>query len=66
MLFTLCIIHREHLAATKPPADFKSVLDKVVKTFYDVRSPVLNSRLFKTLCENMVSYFEQRVHTEAR
>jgi len=37
MLFTLCIIHREHLAATKPPADLKNVLDNVLKTVNEVR-----------------------------
>jgi len=38
-----CIIHPEHLATTKPPVDFKRVLDTVVKTFYEVRSGVFNS-----------------------
>jgi len=37
MLFTLCIIYREHLAATKPPADLINVLDNVVKTVNVVR-----------------------------
>ena len=32
MLLTLYIIHRDHLAAMKPPADLKNVLDKVMKT----------------------------------
>jgi len=43
MLFTLCIIHREHLAATKPPADLKNVLDNVLKTVNEVRCWILNS-----------------------
>ena len=45
MLLTLCVIHREHLAETKPPANLKNVLDNVVKTVNEVRSRVLNSRL---------------------
>jgi len=32
MLLTLYIIHRDHLAAMKQPADLKNVLDKVMKT----------------------------------
>jgi len=34
MLLTLYIIHRGHLTATKPPADLKNVLDKVMKTVH--------------------------------
>jgi len=30
MCCLLCIIHQEHLAATKPPADLKNVVDNVV------------------------------------
>jgi len=56
MLFTLCIIHREHiLAATKLPADLKNVWDNVVKAVNEVRSRVLNSRLSKPLFESMLS-----------
>jgi len=55
MLLTLYVIHREQPAATKPPADLKNVLRKVVKNANEVRSRVLNSGLFKTLCEDMVS-----------
>jgi len=55
MLLTHYIIHREHSAATKPPADLENVPHKVVKNVNEVRSRVLNSGLFKTLCEDMVS-----------
>ena len=50
-----CIIHPEHLATTKPPVDFKRVLDTVVKTFYEVRSGVFNSSWKITLCKNIWS-----------
>ena len=55
LLFTLCIITQERLAAKKQPADLKNVLDNVVKSVNEVRSRVLNSRLSKTLCESMLS-----------
>ena len=45
-------------------AELKNVLDNVVKTVNEVKSQVMTSRLFKTLCENMVSEFEHLLHTE--
>jgi len=55
MLFTLCIIHRERLAAKKLPTDLQNVLSNALKTVNEVRSGHLNSRLFKTLRERMDS-----------
>ena len=46
MLFTYCIIHREHLASKKLSPDLKNVLTNAVKIVNAIRSRPLNSRLF--------------------
>ena len=46
LLFTHCIIHREHLASKKLSQEFKDVLNDFVKLANKIRSRPLNSRLF--------------------
>ena len=53
MLFTHCIIHREHLASKKLSLDLKNVLTNAVKIINAIRSRPLNSRLFQAFCESM-------------
>ena len=55
MLFTHCIIHREHLTSKKLSTDLKNVLTNAVKIVYAIRSRPLNSRLLQALCESMDS-----------
>ena len=67
MLFTHCIIHREHLASKKLSPDLKNVLTNAVKIFNAIRSRSLNSRLFQALCESMDSQHDHLLlHTEVR
>ena len=53
MLFTHCIINREHLASKKLSTDLKNVLTNAVAIVNAIRSRPLNSRLFQALCESM-------------
>ena len=67
MLFTHCIIHREHLASKKLSPDLKNVLTNAVKIVNAIRSRPLNSRLFQALCESMDSQHDHLLlHAEVR
>ena len=67
MLFTHCIIHREHLASKKLSPDLKNVLTNAVKIVNATRSRPLNSRLFQALCESMDSQHDHLLlHAEVR
>ena len=66
MLFTHCIIHREHLALKKLSPDVKNVLTNVVKIVNAIRSRPLNSKLFQALCESMDSQHDYLLHAEIR
>ncbi|XP_041849953.1 zinc finger BED domain-containing protein 5-like [Melanotaenia boesemani] len=64
---THCCIHREQLAAKKMPQSLKSVLDESVKIVNMIKGKSLNTRLFKTLCEEMGSEHTKLLfHTEVR
>lgn len=65
--WTHCCIHRQSLACKGLPPDFKSVLDEAVKIVNVIKSKALNSRLFKSLCEDMDSiHLNLLYHTEVR
>ena len=67
ILFTHCIIHREHLASKKLSPDLQNVLTNAVKIVNAIRSRPLNSRLFQALCESMDSQHDHLVlHAEVR
>ena len=67
MLFTHCIIHREHLASKKLSPDLKNVLTNAVKIVNVIRSRPLNSRLFQALCKCMDSQHDYLLlHAEVR
>ena len=67
ILFTHCIIHREHLASKKLSPDLKNVLTNAVKIVNAIRSRPLNSRLFQALCESMDSQHDHLLlHAEVR
>ena len=67
MLFTHCIIHREHLTSKKLSPDLKNELTNAVKIVNAIRSRPLNSRLFQALCESMDSQHDHLLlHAEVR
>ena len=66
MLFTHCIIHREHLASKKLSPDL-NLLTNAVKIVNAIRSRPLNSRLFQALCESMdLQHDHLLLHAEVR
>ena len=67
LLFTHCIIHREHLASKKLSPELKDVLNDSAKIVNAIQSPPLNSRLFQLLCESINSQHEHLfLHAEVR
>ena len=69
MLFTHCIIHREHSrkASKKLSPDLKNVLTNALKIVNAIKSRPLNSRLFQALCESMDSQHDHLLlHAEVR
>ena len=51
--FTHCMIHRHVLAIKTLPNDLADVLSNVVKIVNHIRGSTVNSRIFKTLCQEM-------------
>ena len=51
--FLHCMIHRFALSCKVLPAEFFDVLSLVIKMVNNVKGSVLNSRLFKILCEDL-------------
>ena len=67
MLFSHCIMHREHLASKKLSPDLKNVLSNAVKIVNAIRSRPLNSKLFQALSESMDSQYDHLLlHAEVR
>ena len=67
LLFTHCIIHREHLSLKKLPPDLKNVITKAVNIVNAIRSRSLNSRLFQALYESMDSQQDHLLfHTKVK
>jgi len=62
-----CVLHRHALAVKKMPSSLKEVLDESVKIINFIKSGPKNTRLFKMLCEDMVSLHTfLLLHTEVR
>ena len=51
--FTHCMIHRHALAMKTLPNDLADVLSDVVKILNHIRGSAMNSRIFKTYCQEM-------------
>ena len=65
IMFTHCIIHREHLVAKKMSPELHEVLSDVIKIINEIRHKALNSRIFETLCQEMGSqYTHLLLHAE--
>ncbi|XP_043943211.1 zinc finger BED domain-containing protein 5-like [Protopterus annectens] len=62
-----CCIHRQSLACKNLPGELKLVLDEAVKVVNFIKSKSTNSRIFKALCEEMMSpHSTLLLHTEVR
>ncbi|XP_043923363.1 zinc finger BED domain-containing protein 5-like [Protopterus annectens] len=62
-----CCIHRQSLACKNFPGELKLVLDEAVKVVNFIKSKSTNSRIFKALCEEMMSpHSTVLLHTEVR
>ncbi|GBO35358.1 Zinc finger BED domain-containing protein 5 [Araneus ventricosus] len=62
-----CCIHRQSLAAKPLPDSLKEVLNQSVKVVIFIKANSTNTRLFKSLCEDMGSlHTTLLLHTEAR
>lgn len=62
-----CCIHRQNLASKKLPEELKLVLDDAVKIVNFIKSRSTNCRLFKALCDEMMSEHSALLfHTEVR
>ena len=57
IMFTHCIIHREHLVAKKMSPELNKVLSDVIKIINEIRHKALNFWIFETLCEEMGSHY---------
>ena len=65
--FTHCMIHGEALVAKKMFTDLHEVLSIAIKIINYIKSNVLNSRLFRNLCQDMNSEYQSLLlHTEVR
>ncbi|CAH1102132.1 unnamed protein product [Psylliodes chrysocephalus] len=65
--FVHCMIHREALAAKHLQPDVNKVLEQVVTIINFIKARALNSRLFKIMCREMGSEYENLLlHTEVR
>ena len=65
--FLHCMIHRFALSCKVLPAEFFDVLSLMIKMVNNIKGSALNSRLFKTLCEDLgadhsVLLFHSNVH----
>lgn len=56
--FVHCMIHREALAAKHLQPDVNKVLEQVVTIINFIKARALNSRLFKIMCREMGSEYE--------
>ncbi|XP_025411828.1 zinc finger BED domain-containing protein 5-like [Sipha flava] len=62
-----CILHRHALAMKNIPLCLKNGLDEVIKIVNFIKSHPLKSRLFKILCDDLVSIHNTLLfHTEIR
>uniref|UniRef100_A0A5S6R034 DUF4371 domain-containing protein n=1 Tax=Trichuris muris TaxID=70415 RepID=A0A5S6R034_TRIMR len=62
-----CVIHREHLAATRLSNRLNSSLQLVINAINKIKSNPLNDRLFRQLCEESdAEYKRLLLHTEVR
>jgi len=62
-----CVLHRHSLACKEMPVSFKLVLDQAVQIINLIKARALNSRLFRVICNDMGSKFENLLfHTEVR
>uniref|UniRef100_A0A9J8C488 Uncharacterized protein n=1 Tax=Cyprinus carpio carpio TaxID=630221 RepID=A0A9J8C488_CYPCA len=62
-----CSIHREALATKNMPGELLTVLHDVVKIVNFIKARPLNSRIFRTICNEMGSEHETLLlHTEVR
>jgi len=62
-----CCIHRQSLASKNLPGELKLVLDEVVKLVNFIKARSTNLRIFKALCEDMISPHSSLLfHTEVR
>ncbi|XP_043934413.1 zinc finger BED domain-containing protein 5-like [Protopterus annectens] len=62
-----CCIHRQSLACKNLPGELKVVLDEAVKVVNFIKSKSTNSRIFKAVCEEMMSpHSTLLLHTEVR
>lgn len=62
-----CFIHRQALAAKTLPNELNSVLRVCIKVVNYIKNSALNTRLFKTLCEDLGSDHKTLLfHTEVR
>ena len=67
IIVTHCIIHRQILAAKTLPENFKNCLNTLIKMINFIKSSALNTRIFKLLCEEMGSKYDNLLyHTEVR
>ena len=67
IMSTHCIIHREQLVAKTMSPELHKVLSDVIKIINEIRHKALNSRIFKTLCEEIGSqYIHLLPHAEVR
>ncbi|XP_043916151.1 zinc finger BED domain-containing protein 5-like [Protopterus annectens] len=63
----LLVIARQSLACKNLPGELKLVLDEAVKVVNFIKSQSTNSRIFKALCEEMMSpHSTLLLHTEVR
>ncbi|XP_060866274.1 zinc finger BED domain-containing protein 5-like [Metopolophium dirhodum] len=62
-----CCIHRQSLVSKNLPGEQKLVLDEAVKLVNFIKARSTNLRIFKALCEDMMSpYSSLLLHTEVR
>jgi|UniRef100_A0A2S2QK75 hypothetical protein len=62
-----CCIHRQSLASKNFPGELKLVLDEAVKLVNFIKARSTNSRVFKAICEDMMSPHSSLLfHTEVK
>ena len=65
--FTQCMLHRYALSMRTIPNDMKDVLIAVIKMINYIKASTTNSRIFRSLCEEMGAHYTSHfLHTEVR